>query len=704
MEWNANPREQAPKTCCTFLQLRSVGQDDQSIQLGQSTQFEGATMGAVNLLGEAQISGAGIKKHFKSTDPIQAVFELVWNGFDAGAKEVLVDFRKNELGGVESVAVQDDGCGIDFEHPEENFGLFNDSAKKLDVGQHGAHGRGRLAFHRLARRAVWHTRRGDGAAMITVDAQDIRHFAVAAQEESELSSPGTLVVLEGVHKDLPEGETLNRLFGNAFGWYLALHPGKVLRVEGCSVSVPEHEVTCADLSINGFTFHLDVRRWLTKPSDEKSYVYLADSQGRVVHIQLSSLNNKKNFFTSVFVASSWADSFFPDADLINQATHTLDSKTWLEVEKEVSRATRTIYEDFLRKDADNKVAQYEEGGYFPSYAGLSQIDANWRLNNVKELIKNIYIADPALFSLGKRQTKVLIRLLDRLAVSNENDALWEILNGVLDLDQDSASRLAAQLQRTTLENIVNTIELLQRRLQTIHELRHLMDNHYAEVLETPDLQKIIENHTWLFGPQYELLGAEEATFTKLAKSMRDSLRGMGDVDPDDVEGNATIQGANRQPDLFLARKVPSFDNYGRMVYRCVVVEIKRPSVSLNVKHLRQLDDYAALIKKYPSFMSENMRFELLLVGRKISDADSEIADRLKSMAARGERGLVLDDGKTKRYVLNWYTLLDGHELANQALIESLRLKREDLTGTPKEALLGSLQGSSAPQQGSNLAH
>lgn len=662
-------------------------------------------MAVVSVLGEAQISGEGIKKHFKSTDPIQAVFELVWNGFDAGAKEVFVDFKKNRLGAVESVTVQDSGTGIDFERPEENFGLFNDSAKKLDVSQHGAHGRGRLAFHRLARRAVWHTRRGDSAATITVDAQDIKHFTVTAVENSELSSSGTLVVLDGLHKDLPEGDVLYRSFGNTFGWYLALHPDKALRVEGRSISVPEHERTSTEISVGNFNFKLDVRRWISKPNDEKSYVYLADSQGRTVHIQLSSLNNKKSFFTSVFVTSEWADKFFPDADLINQATHTLDSRTWLEVEKEVSKVTRAIYEEFLRKEADNKVAQYEECGYFPSYAGLSKIDADWRLNNAKELIKNIYIADPALFSLGKRQAKVLIRLLDRLAVSNENDALWEILNGVLDLDHDSASRLAAQLQQTTLENIVNTIELLQRRLQTIHELRHLMDNHYAEVLETPDLQRIIESHTWLFGPQYELLGAEEATFSKLAKSMRDSLKGVGEVDVDDLEGDATVSGANRQPDLFLARKVPSFDSYGRMIYRCVLVEIKRPSVSLNVKHLRQLDDYAALIKKYPAFTSDNMRFELLLVGRKISDADSEITDRLQSMAARGERGLVLDDGKTKRYVLNWYTLLDGHELANQALIESLRLKREDLSGRPKDELLGSLhRPSSPPVQGADLAH
>ena len=219
-----------------------------------------------------------------------------------------------------------------------------------------------------------------------------------------------------------------------------------------------------------------------------------------------------------------------------------------------------------------------------------------------------------------------------------------------------------------------------------------MDEHYAEVTETPDLQKIIENHTWLFGPQYELLGAEEATFTKISKSLRDAVKGIDDIEESDVEGSATVDGANRQPDLFLARKVVSFDSLGKKVYRCVIVEIKRPSVSLNVKHLRQLDDYAAIIRKTAAFSSEHMRFELILVGRKISDADTEIVDRLRDKASSGEIGLYLSDGKTKRYVLNWYTLLDGHELANRALIDSLRLRRDDLTSSSKQELIEKLQG------------
>lgn len=655
---------------------------------------QGLIVTTVTVTSETKITGEGIKKHFKSTEPVEALYELVWNGFDAGASEVRVRLERNQLGGLVRVLVEDNGEGIPFETTESNFGLFNDSAKKLDVAQHGSHGRGRLAFHRLALKADWHTRNFGKEAVISIEDHDIKKFSVIPGDVSQYvhEESGTTVVLSRTHKELPERTELLECFSQTFGWYLALHPTKRLLIDNELVPIPKNELHGEVIEVGNDSFRIDVIRWIEKPNDEKSYVYLIDSAGRTVHRRLSSLNNKKNFYTSVYVTSSWADSFATSSDLVNPATNTPSSRTWLELEKGVSEITRALYEEFLRKEAEKKVAQYEDEGFFPSYAGLAKPDAEWRLQNTKELVKNIYIADPALFSLNKKQAKVLIRLLDRLAVSDENDSLWEILNGVLELDQATSEKLAAQLHQTTLENIVNTIEVLQKRINTIREIRYLMDEHYAELTETPDLQKIIENHTWLFGPQYELLGAEEATFTRISKSLRDAVKGIDDIEENDIEGNATVEGANRQPDLFLARKVVSFDSLGRKVYRCVIIEIKRPSVSLNVKHLRQLDDYAAVIRKTAGFSSEHMRFELILVGRKISDADTEIVDRLRDKASSGEIGLYFNDGKTKRYVLNWYTLLDGHELANQALIDSLRLRRDDLTSSSKQEVVEKLQG------------
>lgn len=660
----------------------------------QATRSQGMIVANATLAGAAEISAEGIKKHFRSTEPIQAIFELVWNGFDAGATDVRIDIERNELGSITAVTVSDNGEGIDFDDQASNFGLFNESKKKDDVAQHGSQGKGRLAFHKLAHAAAWHTRRKGEEATIKIDATDIKRFTVERKQHGAVNGPsGTTVVLSHIHEPLPEHDKLIADLSNVFGWRLVLDPSKRLLLQKEAVPVPSHEIHREALSLSGNNFDLTVIRWDDKPTSEKSFVYLLDSKDRMTHKEHSTLNNKPNFFTSVFVRSSWADSFAPAPDLLKPGANTLSSREWSEVNKKVAAITRNIYDDFLRRYVDAEIARFEEDGVFPTFTGLEKADADWRLNNAKAVVRSIYLADPAVFnSLNKKQKKILVRLLDRLSVSNENDSLLEILNNVLDLDKESVEKLASQLQKTTLENIVNTIEVLQRRQATLHELRHLMNEHYADVLETPDLQKIIESNTWLFGPQYEILGAEEASFTQISRKLRAEIHRIDEVDGNDIEDDATIDGAKRQPDLFLARKVLSFDSFNKPVYRCVIVEIKRPSIALNIKHLRQLEDYAAILRRYPEFSSEHMRFELILVGRKISNQDTEIEARLREKLASGEPGLVMNDGKTKRYVVSWYTLLDSHELANRALLDTLRMKRDDLEGVSRTALVDRLQG------------
>lgn len=334
----------------------------------------------------------------------------------------------------------------------------------------------------------------------------------------------------------------------------------------------------------------------------------------------------------------------------------------------------------------------EEEGAFPTYKEYDATYANWKRNNIKQVVRSIYIADPQLLvSLNIKQKKIIIRLLDKMLVSNQNEDLYDILEGVLDLNDTDLSRFASQLKKTKLENIISSIEELQRRRFAVEKLKLIMNEHYKDVLETPDLQKIIENNTWLFGEKYETLGAEEDTFTKIAKALRDKVHSIDSIDEQDVENHEDIAGSQRQTDLFLARRMPTFDSNGNKIFRCVIIEIKRPSIALNVKHLRQLDDYAAIIKRHPEFASQNLHFELILIGRKISSQDIEIPSRLSNYAGRGEVGLVTDDGNMKRYVKNWYTIFDTFELTNSFMLEKLQMERDVIERKSREELVRELQ-------------
>ncbi|WP_046115197.1 ATP-binding protein [Aquincola tertiaricarbonis] len=656
--------------------------------------------------GKTEINGEGIKKHFRTTDPWRAIAELAWNGFDAKAPNVNILVDEGQMGGATRVEVFDDGEGIELEKHAETFGRFNDSSKKEDVTTHGSHGRGRLSFHRLAERAVWWTiAAGSGPARIEVNGAALTNYEGRSVEPAALPAgmaalkTGTTAELVNLHADLPTAGELHRLLSTEFGWFLALNPAKRLRLNGTEVAVPSHDLIQREVKVDGHDFDVSVLRWDLKPGSEKSYVYVLNSSGKTVDKRLSTFNHKGNFHTSIYVGSKWVDDFeLSGADLASPDATGYESDTWRKLARELNKITKSVYEDFLREQFEREIEGYVADGVFPSYVGLSQDYKKWRFENTKSILRAIYTADPtALKSLKRNQKKIIVRLLDKLAVSNENDAIFEVLNSVLELDDVSTKLLAKQLRSVSLQSIVSAIEVLRRRHEVADKLRTLMNDHYLDTLETPDLQRIIEANTWLFGSSYETLGAEEDTFTKIAKSLRDAVKGIHDISLEDLDDDqpSAIEGANKQTDLFLARKVPHHDSMGRRIYRCIVVEIKRPSIALNYKHLQQLDGYAQLIKKHAEFGSEAMHFELILIGRKISEADTEIRSRMEGQVAKGLPGLVSDDARMKRFVLNWYTLLDNFMLTNQAMIEALRLKRDSFEGVPRPELIADMQKKAA---------
>jgi DNA topoisomerase VI subunit B len=181
-----------------------------------------------DISGTTEINGEGIKKHFKNIEPWQPILELVWNGLDARAEHVHVIVENNDLHGVDRVTVLDDGDGINPLTLKDTFGRFNDSNKKEDATQHGAHGRGRLAFHRICNRAVWHTKCSTGEARIQVEAGNIKHFAgrilesKAQHQALKKLRAGTIVELDQFTEQLPGIHELREKFSAELGWFLAL--------------------------------------------------------------------------------------------------------------------------------------------------------------------------------------------------------------------------------------------------------------------------------------------------------------------------------------------------------------------------------------------------------------------------------------------------------------------------------------------------
>ena len=111
-----------------------------------------------------RITVPGIKNALKSYKPERAICEYIWNGFDAGAKKVALQFEPSEFDFINEFRIIDDGSGIDFTTLGQTFRPFFESnrelrkaAKRKTSATHGKNGVGRLTFFRFARNATWKT-------------------------------------------------------------------------------------------------------------------------------------------------------------------------------------------------------------------------------------------------------------------------------------------------------------------------------------------------------------------------------------------------------------------------------------------------------------------------------------------------------------------------------------------------------------------
>ncbi|MCP4644430.1 MAG: hypothetical protein GY851_28560 [bacterium] len=96
--------------------------------------------------------------------PVNGLAELIWNALDAEATEVRVEFVENDLGGVESVRIRDNGHGLAYDHALVAFKNLGGSWKREGIPTpqrkrmvHGKYGKGRFRGFAIGNHVEWRT-------------------------------------------------------------------------------------------------------------------------------------------------------------------------------------------------------------------------------------------------------------------------------------------------------------------------------------------------------------------------------------------------------------------------------------------------------------------------------------------------------------------------------------------------------------------
>lgn len=641
------------------------------------------------------ITTQGIKKNLRGIKPLDSICEYIWNGFDAEASEVRIKFHENALGLVDMVEIIDNGLGICYEELSAKFQKYNDSLKyssdQITSLPRGRRGIGRLTFFVFAGKCRWET----------VYQKDDKHYEYCINMDRDMlnqyddnggrapkettKETGTLVritQMEALNKD----EVVQRI-KEEFFWFLELYRNRSFRI-----IVDDSEITYEDIVIKRILLDVSKQKlthaynvrfvhWNKKLGQEYSRIYFIGSDGRERCKETTKLNRKADqFFHSVYIESDYFDNFYWQQSEVEGQNALFPNKTEEEYKKLLEYVNDYLLDyrkGYLKEVSGEYINKLNEEDIYPTFddGPLGQ----YQKEELDAVVGALYVAQPKVFmGLNDDNKRILIRMINLIIENGNKPELFEILKQVIELSDDEMKELCDILQYTSLNRITKTIQLLADRQKVIQSLKEIVFSDDFNSYEA-HIQKIVEEHYWIFGEQYNLITSAEPDFEQALRGLIKTTVG------NDEKISIDHPDKNKEMDIYMIRQ----DRKGVLTEN-VVVELKRPSVRLGEQEVSQIKRYMRVIKAEPRFNAGNVKWTFILVGNEF-DGSGSIEGELVGHKSNGQQFLIhtQDEGLTNVYVMKWSEVFDGLLRRHDFLMEKLKFEQSlwlQKHGTPEDAV------------------
>lgn len=654
-------------------------------------------------MSNVNITSKGIQKILKKYNAEQAIAEYIWNGFDAKADTVFMNYRCDPLGTLEFLEISDNGYGINFDNLKAKFEPFYESEKAIEISapvhtsaMHGKNGVGRLTFFTFAYSAEWtttfQTQEGLKSGKIQMSAGRLNNYEPVALTVPMGVHTGTAVTFRDVQlsSNQVQEEILPYLTAE-FCWFLELNRSKNFRiiVNGEVLDYEPNITYREELEIpdekSGTLFRITFVQWNKTLHRELSKYYFLNSEHNEMYKDFTTLNKKADdFFHSVYIQSSFFDDFnFISSE--NDQQDQLFGKTKSSPEyklliKELNKYILGRRKPYLKTFGERMVDRFEQDGILPQYA--NEWEQKYKKPQLEQALISLYEAEPKLFTnLNTDQKKVFVRFLDLLMESSERDQIFTIMDGIIDLEQNEREELARLFRTTRLNRIVATIKLIEDRYQAYHQLKELVLQPIFKANEVEQLQKAMGRLYWILGEQYHLLSAMEPRFEEVLRKHSYLLTEQDSITETDQAG------------IWVCRQHVMGNRIDH-----VMVELKHPALALGKTQFLQVDQYLDMIIKQPEFNADNIYWEFYLIGHQFDPSgfiERQIATHQNQGAA--SLALSLNDGRVKVYVKTWTEIFADFEMKHRHLYEKLKQERDQLVSDRDAALSAiSAKGEKAP--------
>ena len=258
--------------------------------------------------------------------------------------------------------------------------------------------------------------------------------------------------------------------------------------------------------------------------------------------------------------------------------------------------------------------------------------------------------------------KITLGLL-REAVSNNPESVSRILKAVFNLPKVRQDEFSQLLDKTELGNIISASNLVANRIVAVRILKEIVfePKHRRSITERGELDVLVRDNTWLFGEGFHFTMAE-AGLTKIMQRVSKELA---------LKRAKSAKG--RKPDgkigrinSFMGRLVPHGDGKHR---EFLLIELKRPSLTIGRKELDQLEDYVNSILAQPDFVNTSTHWNFYLV---TSEYDGVVKERITQ--ENRAVGLFIDKPNHKVWVKSWAELLRDAESRLKFVQDQLRIE------------------------------
>jgi ribosomal protein L40E len=189
-------------------------------------------------------------------------------------------------------------------------------------------------------------------------------------------------------------------------------------------------------------------------------------------------------------------------------------------------------------------------------------------------------------------------------------AIEEIVKRLPAQGKKATEGLTELMEQLTLRQITAVSAEVQRRMELLALFKkRMLDDRTYEIRGENSIHRLLENAMWIVDERWWLMHSNETLRTQIGRELVKS-------------------------DKRLAKKRPDFV-CGTLSERLIIVEIKRPSHTLTVNDLNQLEAYVRVSEKYSGTGLE----AAILVGRK----KSEDLSRTTKYRSRAFKVLTYDD-------------------------------------------------------------